>query len=91
MSIIGHSIQSSVVNANSLLKEQLAAQAAVSDEEVKRQARIQHEEELAREAVQESLEAKNGRTDNATDRPRRSPQRGKDDNQGDGRHIDILA
>jgi hypothetical protein len=91
MSIIGHSIQSSVVNAHSALKEQLAAQSAAADEEIKRQARIHQEEELAREAVEEAFDAKGNRTDNATDRERREQKREREKGGQEGGHIDIMA
>jgi hypothetical protein len=71
MSIIGHSIQSAVVNVHAAIKTQQAGQAAVTDEDTQRQNRIRREEELAREAVEKAVAARQARVYNPPPRGRR--------------------
>ncbi len=92
MSIIGHSIQNAVANVHIALKSQLAAQAALSDEDAQRKLRVQREEQLARDTVTETAEARQSRV-NAGERRR------DDDSDRDSRrdeppeeyHLDLLA
>ena len=97
MSIIGHSIQSGVVNVQIALRDQLAGQSAVQDEDAQRLARIQREEQAAREAVAQTDAARNTTVQNHPRRRQRSgtrPQDGRnpdDESPQDGGHIDVLA
>lgn len=74
MSIIGHSIQSAVVNVHAAMRDQQAGQAAVTDEDAQRKNRILREEELAREAVEKAVAARQARVYNPPPRSRRRPK-----------------
>ena len=104
MSIIGHSIQGSIANVHAALKDQQAGQAAVSAEDAQRHARVRREEELAREAVQQTLASRQGRVHNPPDGRREQGEKRKDESDGQeapaegnenkaagGGHIDLLA
>lgn len=98
MSIIGHSIQSGVVNVHSALKEQQAGQAAQADEDARRQASIRRAEELAREGVAETNQTRQKRIQNPPERERNSGgRRGEPDGGEEGKdadnsaHLDLFA
>jgi|GEM_PF-6000789 len=96
MSIIGHSIQTAVANVHIALKDQLAGQAAVSDEDAKRKLRVEREEEIAREAVSQSPEARQGKVVPTPRRDSKAKKRrgGSDDEPPpdvDFGHLDLLA
>lgn len=92
MSIIGHSIQSGVVNIHMALREQQAGQAAQSDEDARRRASVERSDEVAREGIVETSQARQTRVHNPPDR-RRGGRNGPQEEDGDDdrRHIDVLA
>jgi hypothetical protein len=92
MSIIGHSIQSGVVNIHMALREQQAGQAAQSDEDVRRQAAVERSDQVAREGIVETSQTRQTRVHNPPERGRGGGE-GREDSEEDedGDHIDVLA
>lgn len=92
MSIIGHSIQSGVVNIHMALREQQAGQAAQSDEDARRQAALERSDQVAREGIAETDQTRQTRVHNPPERRQDEGKGRKDDEKDeDGDHIDVLA
>ncbi len=97
MSIIGHSIQSGIVNVHIAMKAQQAGQAAQTEEDARREASIRRAEELAREGIAETREAGRARVQNPPDRDKKEgreeghPGQEEDRNKRHEPHIDLFA